>query len=117
MTEQSTEIQILSVFWSDLAPHYRRGALWVFDFDLKEIATAIAEDQTRVIQAWIDSEALRKPEASEIEIWASETVHVEKDALQNSNQKFYFQAVIIQPFVVMASKSLLLASSENQTNL
>ena len=114
MKEESTEPQVLSVYWSDLAPHYRRDALWVFNFDLKEIATAIIEDQTRVIQAWIDSGALRKPESSEVEVWSSEESGSEDETANKMKPRFYFHAVIIQPFVIMAPTPLVFRPSASQ---
>ena len=114
MAEESTETQILSVYWSDLAPHHRRGALWVFAFDLNEVAAAIAQDQTRIIQAWIDSDALRKPDASEIELWSNAENRIEGEALGTPKHICYFHAVIIQPFVIMSPKPLAFIPSEKQ---
>ena len=87
MAEESKETQILSVYWSDLAPHHRRDALWIFDFDLKEIANAIVEDQTRIIQAWIDSGALRKPKSADVEAWSNEESQFKENEYKENEYK------------------------------
>ena len=102
MSEDAPQNSILSVYWSDLAPHHRRGALWTFSFDLQQAAKAIAEDQTRIIQAWIDSGDLRKPTQEEILHWTQCSDSSKETEAENlKSAQFYFHAVIIQPFVII----------------
>tara|TARA_Y100000589_G_C26809599_1_gene489263 strand:- start:223 stop:564 length:342 start_codon:yes stop_codon:yes gene_type:complete len=108
MSEDVPQNSILSVYWSDLAPHYRRGALWIFAFDLQQAARAVSEDQTRIIQAWIDSGDLRKPTQEEILGWtqcSDPSKDTESEKLHEP--QFYFHAVIIQPFVIMNPNPLI----------
>ena len=114
MAEEFLEAPILSVYWSDLAPHHRRDALWVFSFDLKEIALAIAEDHTRIIQAWVDSGSLRKPEAAEVEMWSNQETWSQQETAESTRPRFYYHAVIIQPFVIMSPKPLTFIPSETE---
>ena len=96
MSDESQSFPILTVLWSDLAPHHRRGALWVFSFDLQEAAQAISEDQTRIVQAWIDSGDLRQPTNEEVVAWENLFNNYESEI-----QQFGFPSVIVQPFVII----------------
>ena len=88
---QKISSEVAETRWDALAPHQLRGALFLVDlsFDLVEVALAVATNQTRVVQAWIAGQHLRRPEPSLVDAWTP------------TNPSFRF--VIVQPFVLAQS--------------
>ncbi|MEX0272362.1 DUF2288 domain-containing protein [Leptolyngbyaceae cyanobacterium UHCC 1019] len=76
--------------WDWLAPHARRDLviLVALGLDLVEVGTAIATDDTLQIQRWIDEALIQKPSPAQLSIW-------------NQNQSKRFQALIVQPYVLV----------------
>ncbi len=82
--------QIERVDWKPLAPHAKRGGLLVVDprLDLAEVASAIATDDSRRVEAWMRARQLGRATAEQIESWSEET-----------EECFLF--VIVQPYVLV----------------
>lgn len=80
--------------WNWLAPHARRDSLIVVsaDLDLVDVALAIANDNIPYVQRWIDESLIHKPSASELSLW-------------NENQNKRFNALIVQPYVLVQELS------------
>jgi hypothetical protein len=76
--------------WKHLLPHAKRDALIVVDetLDLVEVGNAIAQDDTAIVQNWIESEKITKPSANQLATW-------------NQNLSREFTALIVQPFVLI----------------
>ncbi|MEL6788482.1 MAG: DUF2288 domain-containing protein [Cyanobacteria bacterium J06607_15] len=81
---------VADISWQELQPHARRDAIIVIktELDLTEVAVAIAEDNTALVQEWISSESVSKPTAKQLTDW-------------NQNLEKQFTALIVQPFVVV----------------
>ena len=80
--------ELLPSEWKMLAMHAKREALFVVDakLPLLEVAVAVAEDQSKVLAAWIEAELIRRPTEEEVARWEPE-----EGAL--------FVSVILQPWV------------------
>jgi hypothetical protein len=80
--------------WDWLAPHARRDVLILvaLGLDLVEVGIAIATDDTTRIQCWIDEALIQKPSPSQLSVW-------------NQNQSQRFQALIVQPYVLVQESS------------
>lgn len=76
--------------WENLLPHAKRDALIVVDetLDLVEVGNAIAQDNTDIVQTWIESEKITKPSSKQLTTW-------------NQNLDRQFTALIVQPFVLI----------------
>jgi hypothetical protein len=76
--------------WDWLAPHARRDLviLVALGLDLVEVGMAIATDDTPRIQRWIDEALIKKPSPAQLSVW-------------NQNQSKRFQALIVQPYVLV----------------
>jgi hypothetical protein len=73
-----------------LKPHIHKDAVIVVatDLDLLDVGVAIASDNTQSVQHWISEQLLVKPSPTIIDRW-------------NSNPDQKFQAMIIQPYVLV----------------
>ena len=82
--------EIHRIDWQPLAPHAKRGGLFIVDsrVDLLEVALAVATDDTAAVEGWRESGRLQRPTAEQIGDWQSETVE-------------RFTAVIVQPYVLV----------------
>lgn len=76
--------------WSWLMPHSERDAVIVVapQLDLIEVGMAIVNDNTLVVQRWIDETLIYKPSPQQKAEW-------------NQNQAKRFNALIIQPYVLV----------------
>lgn len=85
---QYTPPEIMETTWKALSLHHRRKALFFVcpPVDLLSAANAVALDQTRIIQAWISSKHLFRPDENYIK-----TISDDKT----------FRFVIIQPYVLV----------------
>ncbi|MCB9796320.1 MAG: DUF2288 domain-containing protein [Alphaproteobacteria bacterium] len=79
--------------WRLLLEHHVRGALVHVDpsVDLVEVAASIAEDQTALVRAWMQSGLVGTPSDDQVRVWA------------HRGQVFRF--LIVQPFVVASPLS------------
>lgn len=73
-----------------LKPHIQRDVVVVVnkDLDLLDVGVAIARDDTVSVQHWISEQLLHKPFAEQLVEW-------------NSDQTKRFQALIVQPYVLV----------------
>jgi hypothetical protein len=76
--------------WSWLMPHARRDALiWVAaGLELAEVGVAIANDDTAAVEHWIAEALIQKPTQEQLSQW-------------NSAQETRFNALIVQPYVLI----------------
>ncbi len=80
--------------WDWLMPHEERGAVIVVaeGLDLVEVGVAIANDNVTSVQHWIGECLIYKPSDEQKAIW-------------NQNQKKRFNALIVQPYVLVQEKT------------
>jgi hypothetical protein len=78
------------VFWSDLRAHAARDAIIVVadHLDIVDVGVAIATDDARRVEAWIQSRDLRKPSAEDLARWPADPAAV-------------FESLVVQPFVLI----------------
>ncbi|MGB7443140.1 MAG: DUF2288 family protein [Coleofasciculaceae cyanobacterium] len=76
--------------WSWLIPHAKSDALIVVNeaLDLLEVGVAIASDDVLSVQHWISEQLVHKPLPNQLAEW-------------NSNQNKRFDALIVQPYVLV----------------
>lgn len=81
---------VADISWKDLQPHAKRDAIIIVqpELDLTEVALAIAEDNTAVVQGWIGTQSITKPTAQQLTDW-------------NQTLDKQFMALIVQPFVII----------------
>jgi len=92
--KEKLEKDVADISWQELQPHAKRDAIIVIkdELDLPEVAVAIAEDNTYVVQGWIGEQFVAKPSAEQLTDW-------------NQNPQKQFTALIVQPFVVVKEAS------------
>lgn len=90
MEDRDRNLEIASASWHTLRPHLERDAVIVVSakHDLKQVAECIAEDNTELVQKWINEESVSKPTLQQIELW-------------NNDLTTEFECAIVQPFVLM----------------
>jgi hypothetical protein len=73
-----------------LKPHIQKDAVILVtpDLDLLDVGVAIASDNTQSVQHWIGEQLLVKPSPEILNKW-------------NSNPSQRFQAMIIQPYILV----------------
>ncbi|HEY9689899.1 MAG TPA: DUF2288 domain-containing protein [Coleofasciculaceae cyanobacterium] len=76
--------------WEWLKPHVGRDAVIVVtpDLDLTEVGEALTNDNTAVVQRWIDEQAIAKPSQAELTEW-------------DRSGTAKFTAMIVAPFVLV----------------
>jgi len=76
--------------WNWLVPHVFRDSVVVIDqkLDLLDVGVAIASDKKSTVEDWINQELIYKPSAEQLSIW-------------NNNDNRKFNALIVQPFVLV----------------
>lgn len=72
--------------------HFRRGAVILVDskLSLLNVAMAVAQDQSDLVEAWMNQRQLVRPTAEQTAAW-------------NENPELPFVSVIVQPFVLVQS--------------
>lgn len=92
MPDLKTKLQedIADISWTDLLPHAKRDAIIVVqpELDLSEVAVAMAQDNTALVQRWISEQLIAKPTSEQLTQW-------------NDNTEKQFTTLIVQPFVVV----------------
>jgi len=78
------------VFWTDLQAHVARDAVIIADaqLDLVDVGMALATNDTKTVEAWIQAGKLQKPSTEDLSRWSLGT-------------NLTFTMVIVQPFVVI----------------
>ncbi len=83
------------VFWTDLQAHVARDAVIIADehLDLVDVGMALATNDTKSVETWIQSGKLQKPAAEDLARWSLAT-------------NLTFTSVVVQPFVVIHRPTL-----------
>jgi len=76
--------------WEWLSPHAARARVILVGakLDLVDVGIALTEDNTQVVQAWIEDGWLRHPTAEELSAW-------------NTNKEKEFTSLVVPPFVLV----------------
>jgi hypothetical protein len=82
--------------WDWLIPHAQRDAIIVVadGLDLLDVGEAIASDNIPTVQNWIDEQLLVKPSPEQLGNW-------------NSDRTKRFNALIVEPYVLVQEKAVL----------
>ncbi len=83
---------LAEIEWNLLIPHVQRDAVIVVSKSLNflDVAVAIASDDTTLVQQWIKQQLIHKPTVDELSTW-------------NIYPEQKFQALIVQPFIVVSA--------------
>jgi len=75
--------------WEWLSPHAARARVILVgaNLDLVDVGVALTEDNTKLVQSWIEDGWLRHPTAEELSAW-------------NENKEKEFTSLVIPPFVL-----------------
>ncbi len=75
--------------WEWLSPHAARARVILVgaNLDLVDVGVALTEDNTQLVQSWIEDGWLRHPTAEELSAW-------------NTNKQKEFTSLVIPPFVL-----------------
>ncbi|MBW4649763.1 MAG: DUF2288 domain-containing protein [Kastovskya adunca ATA6-11-RM4] len=78
-----------------LKPHIQRDVVVVVDqnLDLLDVGVALASDDALSVQHWISEQLIQKPSVEQIVKW-------------NNDQSKRFQALIVQPYVLVQEPSV-----------
>jgi hypothetical protein len=81
--------------WSWLEEHAKRGRVIVVapNLDLIEVGVAIAEDNVKTVQQWMDDGWISYPTEEQISTW-------------NQDKTQSFPSLIVQPFVLLKIETL-----------
>ncbi len=81
--------------WHWLLPHAKRDSVIVVEpgLNLVDVGEAIANDNVAIVQGWIEAELIHKPSSEQLSTW-------------NQNQDKRFQALIVQPYVLVQEDGL-----------
>ena len=76
--------------WEWLSPHAARARVILVGakLDLVDVGIALTEDNTQVVQAWIEDGWLRHPTSEELSAW-------------NENKEKEFTSLVVPPFVLV----------------
>lgn len=76
--------------WNWLMPHVERDVVIIVaqELELLDVGVAIASDNLVSVQHWISEQLICKPSIAQKETW-------------NNNQNKKFQALIVQPYVLI----------------
>jgi hypothetical protein len=83
--------ELAATDWNDLKPHAQRDAIIIVDqsLNLVDVGVAIANDNTMLVQEWITGKLIYKPSVEEL-------------SFLNNNPQQQFNALIVQPFVLIS---------------
>ncbi len=75
-----------------LKPHIQKDVVIIVStsLDLVEVGMAIAQDQTQIVDRWINEQLIAKPTMEQLAHW-------------NQQSSLRFKALIVQPFVLIQS--------------
>jgi hypothetical protein len=87
---ESFKRDLAEVCWQDLRIHLQRDAIILVaaDLDIIQVAVAVAEDDSRQVEAWITSGEIGKPSRQQLDEWEQD---LEKP----------FRMLIVQPFILV----------------
>lgn len=87
---ESFKRDLAEVCWQDLRIHLQRDAIILVaaDLDIIQVAVAVAEDDSRQVEAWITGGEIGKPSRRQLDDW-------EQDLEKR------FRMLIVQPFILV----------------
>lgn len=76
--------------WEWLSPHAARARVILVgaNLDLVDVGVALTEDNTQLVQSWIEDGWLRHPTAEELSAW-------------NDHKEQEFTSLVVPPFVLV----------------
>ncbi len=76
--------------WEWLIPHVKRDAVILVSLglDILDVGVAIASDHIPAVENWINQQLITKPSVEQVGKW-------------NSNSTKRFQALIVEPYVII----------------
>ncbi len=89
-TRADFEEMVDVALWEWLSPHAAKARVILVgaNLDLVDVGIALTEDNTQLVQSWIEDGWLRHPTAEEIDNW-------------NTNKEKEFTSLVIPPFVLV----------------
>ncbi|NUN64290.1 DUF2288 domain-containing protein [Pseudanabaena biceps] len=84
------EEMVDTALWEWLSPHAARARVIVVGakLDLVDVGIAMTEDNSQLVQSWIEDSWLRHPTAEELSDW-------------NANKEKEFTSLVVPPFVLV----------------
>jgi hypothetical protein len=84
--------ELAEIEWHEIVPHAQRDAVIVVSDSLPivDVGVAIANDDVASVQNWIAQQLIYKPSVDRLSSW-------------NSEPQKKFQALIVQPFVLISA--------------
>lgn len=91
--KEELSLSIDEAEWSWLHAHLERGGIILVSdsIDLSEAAIMIANDNTEVINEWVNSGKIGKPSLAQVDHW-------------NAEKQKKFSMLIVSPFVLIQEK-------------
>ncbi|MEO0375277.1 MAG: DUF2288 domain-containing protein [Cyanobacteria bacterium P01_A01_bin.17] len=94
MSDTRTQLadELADIEWRDIIPHSQRDAVIVVtpSLDMLDVGMALANDEVQSVQHLISEQLIYKPSEQELSDW-------------NGEPQKMFQALIVQPFVLIAA--------------
>ena len=92
MAERALDLakMVDAALWEWLSPHAARAKVILVGarLDLVDVGVALTEDNTQLVQLWIEDGWLRHPTAKELSAW-------------NTNKEKEFASLVVPPFVLV----------------
>jgi hypothetical protein len=84
--------ELAEIEWNEIVPHAQRDAVIVVSESLPivDVGVALAKDDVASVQNWIAEQLIHKPSVEQLSNW-------------NSKPEKKFQALIVQPFVLVSA--------------
>ncbi|PZO42687.1 MAG: DUF2288 domain-containing protein [Pseudanabaena frigida] len=88
-SRKDLEAMVDVALWEWLSPHAARARVILVGarLDLVDVGIALTEDNTKLVQSWIEDGWLRHPTADELSAW-------------NANKEKEFTSLVVPPFVL-----------------
>jgi hypothetical protein len=79
-----------AAIWEWLSPHAARARVILVGakLDIVDVGVALTEDNTQLVQSWIEDGWLRHPTSEELSAW-------------NANKEKEFASLVVPPFVLV----------------
>ena len=97
MSDVKTQLseEIAEVYWEDLIPHVKQDRVIIVNqsLNLLDAGLALANNDTKLVNKWIENNIISKPTQQQLSNW-------------NSMPKTKFETIIVQPFVLITLLSM-----------
>lgn len=89
-TRDRLEEELQEAPWAWIVPHHRKGTVFIVNrsLDIVDVGVALAENDTKSVEAWIEKNMITRPTADQAEAW-------------ELNSECMFQFLIVQPYVLI----------------